>query len=79
METMPLRFYMLRQSVSLNRTMQYGNAFEREKKKEFQTRLNRTMQYGNQRCDIYCFYDLNRLNRTMQYGNEFQKQMAQIP
>ena len=31
----------------LNRTMQYGNKFEAEKKEKYKKSLNRTMQYGN--------------------------------
>ena len=54
---------------SLNRTMQYGNAYFVSVKVPKTTSLNRTMQYGNFGIVDPPDVEKKGLNRTMQYGN----------
>ena len=66
----PMCLYLLRNFMSLNRTMQYGNPGFRLSHTFGKKGLNRTMQYGN--VDVPGRSSVRRigLNRTMQYGNK---------
>ena len=61
---------------SLNRTMQYGNFYEKQAPYGNRGCLNRTMQYGNSRLISEKVVDIGGLNRTMQYGNKIRKYSA---
>ena len=56
-------------TISLNRTMQYGNENGIHHWRRNADSLNRTMQYGNQAGRGRGYRHIHGLNRTMQYGN----------
>ena len=69
METISSPYDAEARPSGLNRTMQYGNNFQKERIPHIDLRLNRTMQYGNLYIAFFFAIILTCLNRTMQYGN----------